>query len=196
MNRRERKKQETRLNIMDCAVDLFQEKGFPKTSMEEIAETADVSKGTLYNYFQDKESILSAYFQSIIADYGTEIKTILKDNQGIEARLNNLLDFKSELFGNNMELTVIYLRYRMQTIFESNPFDNPQRSGLENLIVEIIAEAQENGEIRRDIPTLVIARTFLLLTVNYFISSITNKSVIMGDLRNHLMELFLNGTKL
>jgi AcrR family transcriptional regulator len=36
--------------------------------MEEIAEQSDVSKGTLYNYLPDKESILVGHFQSVIVD--------------------------------------------------------------------------------------------------------------------------------
>jgi AcrR family transcriptional regulator len=58
MNRRERKKEETRKNIITSALELFKEKGFQETLVEEISEKADVSKGTLYNYFSDKESIL------------------------------------------------------------------------------------------------------------------------------------------
>src|SRR5690242_11836647 len=104
MNRRERKKEETRLNIIDYAVDLFKKKGFHKTSMEEIAEKADVAKGTLYNYFEDKESILSAYFQTKFADYGKEFMSFFKDNQEIKARLSRLMDFKNEVFGDDAEL--------------------------------------------------------------------------------------------
>lgn len=164
--------------------------------MEEIAEKSDVSKGTLYNYFQDKESILVGYFQTIIADYGKEIKASLKENQGIQARLNNLLGFKNQIFGNDMELTAIYFRYRMQTLFDSNPFDNLQRSGLENVVLEIVTEAQENREIRDDIPALVIARTFQLLTANYFISNLsTMEPVDMDNLKDQLIGLFLNGAK-
>jgi AcrR family transcriptional regulator len=197
MNRRERKKEETRSNIIDSAIDLFERKGFQETSMEEIAEKVDVSKATLYNYFQDKGSILSAYFQSVIADYGKEIKTSFEEKQPIHARLSKLLDFKNRIFGNNMELSAIYFRYRLQTLFDNNPFDNPQRSGLENLVLKIITEAQENREIRSDIPALVIARAFLLFTANHFISSIYTKEPAEIDyLKDQLIGLFLDGAKL
>ncbi len=54
MNRRERKKEETRIKIINCTIELFKDKGFSDTSMEEIAEKSDVAKGTLYNYFSDR----------------------------------------------------------------------------------------------------------------------------------------------
>jgi len=196
MNRRERKKEETRGNIITCAVRLFKEKGFKETLMEEISEKADVSKGTLYNYFEDKESILSGYYQSIIADYGKEINANLKINQGIKARLDNLLDFISKIFGNDIDLVTVYFRNRMQTLFDSNPLDNPQRSGLENTVLEIMKEAQERGELRDDIPALVIARNLQFLVMSYFISNLYSEVPLkMDDFKQQLIGLFLNGAK-
>lgn len=196
MTRRERKKGETRENIINSAVSLFKVKGYTETSMEEIAEKVDVSKATLYNYFPDKGSILIVYFQSMITDYGEEIKASLKENQPLKARLNALLDFKTHLFGDDMELTANYFRYRFQSLLDSNPFDNPQRSGLERIILEIITAAQANREIRNDIPALVIARNFLLLTANFFLSGIYIKDPVEKEnLKNQLIELFLSGSK-
>lgn len=196
MNRRERKKQATRESIIQSAITLFKQKGYHKTSMDEIAEKVDVSKPTLYNYFQDKGSILIAYFQSTVADYGKEIKTSLKSKQGIKARLENLLDFKNQVFGNDIELTANYLKYRLQTIFDKDLFDNPDRSGLENVILEIMTEAQQHGEIRSDIPPLVLARTFLLLATNYFLSSIYVEDPLEREnLKDQLLQIFLNGAQ-
>lgn len=196
INRRERKKEETRGSIINSAITLFQEKGYHKTSMDEIAEKVDVSKATLYNYFPDKGAILVAYFQSMIADYGQDIKTRLQDSQGIESRLENLLDFKQQILGRDIEITANYLKYRLQTIFDKDLFDNPDRSGLENVILTVMIDAQEKGEIRRDIPPLVLARTFLLLATNYFLSSIyMGDSVERENLKDQMLRIFLDGAK-
>lgn len=199
VSRRERKKEETRLNIIDSSIELFRTKGFPETSMEEIAEKADISKGTLYNYFENKESILSAYIQSSIIDFGEEIEAQLKDHQDIKAQLRLLLDFRHSFFGKDPELTAIYMSFRMQTLFNTpsaNPFSNPHRSGLENVILKIISGAQANNEIRRDIPTLILARNFQLITVNYFIScQFSQEPEELELLREQLIEVFLSGAK-
>jgi AcrR family transcriptional regulator len=197
MSRRERKKEETRSSIIDCAIRLFKEKGFQQTSMEEIAEQSDVSKGTLYNYFPDKESILAGHFQSVIADYGMGIKETLIVGKDLKSKLYNLLDFKKGILGEDIELTGIYLKYRMQTLFNNDPFDNPNRSGLENVVLQIIKEAQKKKEIRSDMPAITIARGFLLLTVNYFITTITAKEPLETDkLKDQMLELFLSGAKI
>jgi len=197
MNRRERKKEKTKDSIINCAVDFFRAKGFLETSMEEIAEMSDVSKGTLYNYFRDKESILVGYFQNVIADYSDEVKGSLKEHNDIKSQLNNLLNFNNQIFLNDVELAAIYLRYRFQTMFNSNPLDNPERSGLENLILEIIKEGQDNNELRRDIPLVIIARNFMFLYMSFFISNTYGKEIFELDiLKNQLINLLLNGAKL
>jgi AcrR family transcriptional regulator len=195
-NRRERKKEETRGSILNNAIALFRAKGYYKTSMDEIAEKVDVSKPTLYNYFPDKGSILIAYFQSVFSDYGKEIEASFQSNQGIRAKLEHLLDFKNQTLGDDIELTANYLKYRLQTIFEKDLFDNPDRSGLENVILKIMVEAQQSGQLRSDIPPLVMTRTFLLLTVSYFLSGIYIEDPLeRKNLKDQLLRLFLDGAQ-
>lgn len=59
LSRLERKKIRTKELIFQAAVDLFREKGFDNTSVEEITERADVAKGTFFNYFARKEALLA-----------------------------------------------------------------------------------------------------------------------------------------
>lgn len=196
MNRRERKKEETRAIIIDCALSFFREKGFQETSMEEIAEKSDVSKGTLYNYFQDKESILVGYFQIIIAGYGKKTKESFLENKDIKSALYILLDFISDIFKNDKELAVVYFKYRIPTRFDVN-LDSSQRSGIEKWVLEIMEKAQEDGQLRTDIPALVLTRNFQFLAMSYFVSTIfTDEPFEIDIIKNQLVGLFLNGAKL
>jgi AcrR family transcriptional regulator len=60
IDRREREKQMRRDSIVDAAEKFFFTKGVSATTMDEIAETAELSKGTLYLYFKNKEEIYIA----------------------------------------------------------------------------------------------------------------------------------------
>lgn len=48
-------------NILDAAKELFQVNGVLRTTVDEIARTADCSKATIYVYFQNKDDILLSY---------------------------------------------------------------------------------------------------------------------------------------
>ena len=63
VGRRERKKEETKRKIFEAAVKLFTDKGFSATTVDEIAEAADVAKGTFFNYFPRKEAIVHYLFE-------------------------------------------------------------------------------------------------------------------------------------
>jgi TetR/AcrR family transcriptional regulator len=65
--KRERRKEARPGELLDAALDLFVEKGFAATRVEEVAARAGVSKGTLFLYFQSKEELLKAVVRENIA---------------------------------------------------------------------------------------------------------------------------------
>ena len=64
--RRERRVAARRVQILDAAARLFAEKGFHRTTTKDIAEAADVSEGTLYNYFENKEDMLLGIMSRLV----------------------------------------------------------------------------------------------------------------------------------
>jgi AcrR family transcriptional regulator len=55
---RERKKLRTRAAILDAALDLFEEQGYEATTIDQIAERAEVAPATLFRYFPSKAELL------------------------------------------------------------------------------------------------------------------------------------------
>jgi len=65
--RRERRKEARPGELLDAALDLFVEKGFAATRVEEVAARAGVSKGTLFLYFSTKDELFKAVVRENIS---------------------------------------------------------------------------------------------------------------------------------
>ncbi|WP_414058446.1 TetR/AcrR family transcriptional regulator [Rouxiella chamberiensis] len=61
--------------IIDTATELFQEMGYERTSMNEVARRMGGSKATLYNYFASKEAL----FEKVVRTYSTHLLTAAAD---------------------------------------------------------------------------------------------------------------------
>jgi AcrR family transcriptional regulator len=68
MSLRERKKQQTRAAIAAAAWRLFEERGFEAVTIAEIARAADVSEGTVFNYFPAKEDLFYSQMEAFEAE--------------------------------------------------------------------------------------------------------------------------------
>ncbi|MBX2976298.1 MAG: TetR/AcrR family transcriptional regulator [Ignavibacteriaceae bacterium] len=91
--RKERERVFRRNEIQQAASKLFAVKGFNSTTLEEIAEAAEFGKGTIYNYFQNKEEI----YLSIISDVLENIGNILEES---DAKGETFEIFVKEYIGN------------------------------------------------------------------------------------------------
>lgn len=60
VERREREKQQRSEAIMEAALEVFAEKGLTNATMNDVAEKAELSKGSIYNYFKSKEHLFFA----------------------------------------------------------------------------------------------------------------------------------------
>lgn len=159
VRRVERKKEETRKKILATALGLFKERGVDATTMEQIADQADIAKGTLYNYFPVKEAIIDEIMKNAFRE---------KHNARMED-FRNLPDTRSRMIGvfttliegitENRELYEKYTVYRMQ-IMASLHQDDTVKSGLHLLENAIIEMGQSSGEIRKDYPLYIIRDLF------------------------------------
>src|SRR6267143_339717 len=89
-SRRERRSAETRERLFRSALQLFVQKGFAETTVEDITEAADVGKGTFFNYFPSKDHILIAFSDMQIGKLQHAVDNMRQHDQPISAFLASL----------------------------------------------------------------------------------------------------------
>ncbi|MCW8887549.1 MAG: TetR/AcrR family transcriptional regulator [Gammaproteobacteria bacterium] len=77
----QRRKESRPGEIIEAAFDLFTEKGFSATKMDEIAHRAGISKGSLYNYFKSKEAIFEAVVTEDIIPIIDQVEEEIASNE-------------------------------------------------------------------------------------------------------------------
>ncbi len=72
----QRRLQRTRQSVIAAATEQFSRKSFGTVSVEQITEAADISRGTFYKLFKDKEEVLGEILRPLMELYGSELANI------------------------------------------------------------------------------------------------------------------------
>ncbi|MDO4545021.1 MAG: TetR/AcrR family transcriptional regulator [Bacillota bacterium] len=92
-SRRETNKIKCREKILKASRRLFKAKGYENTMIEDVAEKAEVSKATLYNYFPNKESLLLGTMEDEAESFRRYIAEQLRDVEDPDEKLRRALTF-------------------------------------------------------------------------------------------------------
>jgi AcrR family transcriptional regulator len=111
---RERKKQRTHDTIARVALELFAERGYDETTLDDIAEAADVSKRTIFSYYQSKEDILFHDEPRILLEIDERLRGRAPGTTTVDALAGLLVSFvpdrqaglRKRVVGNNEALRI------------------------------------------------------------------------------------------
>lgn len=96
-------KQET---IIEAAMRRFSHFGINKTTLSEIAKGLNISKASLFYYFNDKQALVIAVFDKLLNDFFSEFRLKITDLTTAEEALLYYIDSKHEAFRKNMQLAL------------------------------------------------------------------------------------------
>lgn len=105
------KGEQTRTAIFETALELFRDRGFDHTTMQDIAGAAGVAKSAAYYYFPSKEAIVTAYYDAIQTEHERLCAELFANTKGLRPRLEAALMTKFDLAQNDRKLLGIIFRY-------------------------------------------------------------------------------------
>jgi AcrR family transcriptional regulator len=158
-DRRQRRSAEIRERLFRSALELFAQKGFAETTVEDITEAADVGKGTFFNYFPSKDHILLAFGEMQLGKLEGAIEGARISGEPMPEFLRSLgVRMTQEPTRNPAIIRALLQAYLSTTPVRAAMMDLQRR--VHALHTQMIQLGQERGEIRDDLPAAEIAYVF------------------------------------
>ncbi len=101
--------EETVQRILTTASKLFLEKGYEKTSLQDIIRETGLSKGAIYHHFSSKEEILAWLLQRLLRDLSNDIGHIVDRDDAARDRLSAVITAYLQLFADHRDLCTVLL---------------------------------------------------------------------------------------
>ncbi|KPK85345.1 MAG: hypothetical protein AMS27_07530 [Bacteroides sp. SM23_62_1] len=202
--RKEREKEQRRNAIIDASERIFFTKGMDHSTMDDVAEEAELSKGTLYLYFKSKEDIQFAIFlrgaaillgmmQERVSDQKSGYENLLEMAAvSVEYSKKHTDYFQFFLFFQSANLETLNIGQAQieKSLIEQSPIA---------LVIDCVKKGIEDGSLRSDISADVFAATLwtqilgVLIVVNYKSNLYRMLSVDVNDVIKTHLELVSNG---
>jgi AcrR family transcriptional regulator len=99
-----KKAEATRTRILDAALAVFQERGFEKATMRDVASAAEVAVGAAYYYFPSKDAIVMAFYERAQEDMSVAITEALSASRTFEQRIGAIIGSKLRYFQDYRQL--------------------------------------------------------------------------------------------
>lgn len=163
MSKISEKQQNKRINILDSAYELFIEKSFNNTSIDDVVKSAGIAKGTFYLYFKDKHDLMERIIirkGALILRYVLE--ELKKKNEACQMSFSDQMLFITEKIVDYLEShrEIITL---MGKNFSSclSYFNTIEDSELKTMLNTLVAENIENGFTEQE----TLQRIYLIVTL-------------------------------
>ena len=196
---RDRKKARQRAALLQAAAELFRERGYDRTRMEDIATLADVSTPTVYNYFVTKQGVLTELLKQDRLDQQEPIEAVLRHPpedpaealaQLIHTNMASLRRTEDKLLWREMLAAIVRAHDHEQDEFDSN------RAVFKRHIQQLLEHFVKAGRISPSIPLTQAAELIYAINtydLRYLLAAESHTPEMIRDMARRQMALLLAG---
>lgn len=159
-----RKERDRRLRVEDflrAAEQLFAEKGYGQTTMEDIARLAEYGTGTIYRYFESKEALYGELLERKLAAYLDHLMVRYESESSPPGKLRALLHGKMDFFAQNREFMRIFVQEFVPECSTMAAALTPKARELRGRCLALMRETVEagirSGDFKAMDPDLAVA---------------------------------------
>jgi len=134
-----------RKRIVDTARRLFYEKGYERTTLDDIAERLQVTKPFIYSYYKNKNELLHEIAQQCISECLQAQNHILKSKLSIPEKLARIIEQVTQIIIDNQANTIIYLREEMNLDWRVAQKIREQRNDFDHKNMKLLRDGARSG---------------------------------------------------
>lgn len=138
----EKRRNDKKKAIMQTALELFNQYGFDKVTVTEIAEKAHVSKVSIYNFFESKDNLRRIIMKDILDESIGKAQELIKKKENFIAKIGEFIQIR----------TWYYDKYSLQFFFDAVESDPKLKQYLDDfnasnkqLVMDFINEGKRSG---------------------------------------------------
>lgn len=159
MTKKDRKS--TRAAVVAAATELFSQRGYPLTSVQDIADAAGLTKGSIYYYFTSKEELLLHIHNEYMDVLMREVEIIRAKDLTPLQKLELVIHASLGLMDDYLPHMRIFLQDWRYLSEEGLQRTRKSRDALEDFITELLEAGAEAGEVRPELNNAIVARGIL-----------------------------------
>lgn len=181
-----KKGEKTKERVLKCAEQAFSKKGYYETQISDIVKMARVAKGTIYQYFENKEDIFTTLLEKYMREWGKIIFLDIKDFMGENPAnvyaidyLRQRLQKTAAFFSENQDRTNIILRMGVGVNEEFDRIIRKFEAKELHVVTHDIKLAQRQGHIPEKLNVELASNAVLgaILRLNYYLFVMHKKSI-------------------
>jgi AcrR family transcriptional regulator len=150
-SRRARKKAAVRSKIIATGIELFSKQGIANVTVEQIAEAADIGKGTIYNYFDTKEDVVVAFMVDLERKVQAQIPRIAASKRSLAEILTEFVQFQFRQKTRYHQFVRVFLAQMFGATEQFTPYIVEMQKVIDPPLEALFLELQRRRMLRRDI---------------------------------------------
>lgn len=158
---RTKKGKSAKNRIVTAAWQLFHEKGYNGTTVDDIIALSGTSKGSFYYYFNTKDELLNT-LSVILDDFYEELESRMNPDLNSFVKLLNVNYEAHKMIEENISIDLIASLYSTQLVSQGQRNLLDQNRTYYKFITHIITEGQMREQIRNDMSAIEITKYFTM----------------------------------
>jgi AcrR family transcriptional regulator len=189
-------KQEKRLQIAHAAAEVFGMKGFERTRIDDVASAAGVGKGTIYEYFTNKEELLQGTFDLLMRGMMEESLLEIDDEKSAVSLIKKMTRDTIWALANMGYVYRFFLEYMLHSSRSGSGLDQIAKllNEYRQWLARLIEKGKRDGEFRQDIDSFETAAAYVAwfdgVVFHWFVLP---HSVSLETMGERFLQMTLNG---